>query len=366
MKEVKILIIGSGLFGCSAALECAKDKSYQIDLIDKENDIMLHASRCNHNRLHLGYHYLRSMSTAVQSIEGLLSFMFNYGNAAIYQFPNYYAIAKDGSKTSVKEFIDFCDQVGIGYDEEYPDPHILDPQNIASCFRVPEPIFDYTLLKDIVKERIHIESNINLRLNANCQVVKNNGRIFYVLINEKWEEYDIVVNVSYNNTNVFNDQLGIKGNRLLFEEVIIPYFLFPAGKFGLTIMDGEFCSIMPKGANKNEFLLYHVRNSVLQNHYGYDNQITYTKNLDNPIKRIYEDSAIFYPFLKEVMPFGFWQTIRTVHENKEDARVTELFSFNELDNYYVILSGKIPTCMQVALHLRHMIQGKTPKRRFKI
>ena len=34
-------------------------------------------------------------------------------------------------------------------------------------------------------------------------------------------------------------------------------------KLGLTIMDGSFCSVMPKGNNKNEFLLYHPKYSVV-------------------------------------------------------------------------------------------------------
>ena len=34
-------------------------------------------------------------------------------------------------------------------------------------------------------------------------------------------------------------------------------------KIGLTIMDGPFCSVMPKGNNKNEFLLYHPKYSVV-------------------------------------------------------------------------------------------------------
>ena len=32
---------------------------------------------------------------------------------------------------------------------------------------------------------------------------------------------------------------------------------------GLTIMDGPFCSIMPRGNNKDEFLLYHPKYSVV-------------------------------------------------------------------------------------------------------
>ena len=73
---MKVLVIGAGLFGSSVAAILA-DKNVNIDLVEAEDDIMKLASRVNHNRIHLGYHYLRSIDTAEQSIEGLLSFLFH-------------------------------------------------------------------------------------------------------------------------------------------------------------------------------------------------------------------------------------------------------------------------------------------------
>ena len=101
---MKILVIGGGLFGSSVASILA-GKNVKIDLAEAEDDIMKMASRVNDNRIHLGYHYLRSIATAEQSIEGLLSFLFHFGDAVVYQFPNYYAIAKEGSKTDVNTVI---------------------------------------------------------------------------------------------------------------------------------------------------------------------------------------------------------------------------------------------------------------------
>src|SRR4051812_9521856 len=114
-----VLIIGAGLFGCCAAIELAQ-AGFNIDLIDSEADIMQQASRVNHNRVHLGYHYLRSIETAEQSLEGLISFMLNYGSAVESQFNNYYAIAKQNSRTSPDEFLNFCEKVGIHYDHAWP------------------------------------------------------------------------------------------------------------------------------------------------------------------------------------------------------------------------------------------------------
>lgn len=87
----KIAIIGAGIFGTSIAVELSKNE-FQVDLYETEPDIMLKASKNNHNRIHYGYHYPRSIETANQSLEGLISFYGKYKDSIINSFPNYYCI----------------------------------------------------------------------------------------------------------------------------------------------------------------------------------------------------------------------------------------------------------------------------------
>jgi hypothetical protein len=264
---MKVLVIGAGLFGSSMAAILA-GKDIKVDLIDEEDDLMKMASRVNHNRIHLGYHYLRSIETAEQSIEGLLSFLFHFGDAVVYQFPNYYAIAKEGSKTNPQQFIDFCERVGIGYDEECPEDDMLNPDSIEACFRVPEPIWDYTILKRILKKKLH-QPNINLFLKTKCIGLKQlPDDTFEAKLTSGVKRYDYVINCTYANINEINSYLGLAKKKLLYEDVVIPVFKYPSTAFGLTVMDGPFCSVMPRGMRRNEFLLYHVKDSLLKQHLG--------------------------------------------------------------------------------------------------
>ncbi|HVW96657.1 MAG TPA: FAD-dependent oxidoreductase [Mucilaginibacter sp.] len=364
---MKILIIGAGIFGASAATIIA-DKNNEIDLIEAEGDIMQMASRVNHNRIHLGYHYLRSIQTAEQSMEGLLSFLFNYGKAVIHQLPNYYAIAKEGSKTTPAEFLNFCDNVGIGYDSEYPDKKFLDPDKIEECFKVPEPVWDYDKLKKIIKQNLR-KSKVNLIFNARCTGLKKlaNG-MFEAEYNNQKTKYDIVINASYSGLNTINGFLGVGQKKLLFENVLIPVFNYKTPALGLTVMDGPFCSVMPRGSVKNEFLLYNVRESVI----GSELSATRPDYKDDPTadkhseQLIYDQSALFMPFLKAVNHRGYHRTTRVVYENSDDARLTELYTFPEVKNYFSILSGKVTTCIQVALEIKHILQGRQRVKRVKI
>ncbi len=51
---MKIAVVGAGIFGCSIALELDKC-GYEVILFEKEEDILLKASKHNHNRIHYGY-----------------------------------------------------------------------------------------------------------------------------------------------------------------------------------------------------------------------------------------------------------------------------------------------------------------------
>ena len=60
---MKIAVIGGGIFGVTIASKLAKSNS--VDLYEQENDILKSASGINQYRLHRGYHYPRSSSTAI-------------------------------------------------------------------------------------------------------------------------------------------------------------------------------------------------------------------------------------------------------------------------------------------------------------
>ena len=365
---MKILIIGAGLFGCTTAFTLS-GKNMHIDIAEELDDIMLKASFVNHNRIHLGYHYLRSIETAEQSIEGLLSFLFTFGNSVRHQFPNYYAIAKFGSATTPEQFVEFCNKVGIGYEEEFPEENLLNREMIDSSFRVPEPVWDYNSIKITVQKQL-ARSGVNVLLNKRCNSIEllNDGK-FAVVINGETSYYDIVVNATYSNINDINRMLGCDCKKLLFEDVFIPKFRFTHGATGLTIMDGKFCSVMPYGNTENEFLLYHVKESILASELSHLNpgfEKKYIELSSETIENIYHESEIFMPFLRKVNHLQYNRTTRTVFENTDDARLTEISTYDNMPNYFSILSGKLTTCMQVALEIKHKIQGKKIDKRFKI
>ena len=103
-RKIKIAIIGAGWFGCHIGYKL-KQKKFNIQIFEKGKDIFENASGNNTNRLHLGFHYPRSVKTRKMSSDGYKKFIKQYPNLSIKLQENIYAIADDvKNKTSAKTF----------------------------------------------------------------------------------------------------------------------------------------------------------------------------------------------------------------------------------------------------------------------
>jgi hypothetical protein len=337
---MKILVIGGGIFGCSISLELSKH-NLDVTLIEKNSDIMEEASKCNHNRIHYGYHYPRSIRTASQSLDGLISFLMMYKESIITNFPNYYAISSKQSQINSIEYKNFCNKVGIDYSLEYPSPNILNPLLIEDSFRVEEPIFDWEILKSIIKNKLN-DSLVNLKLNT--QFSKNDLN------------YDFIINCSYSGINKVNNIIGAAPLKFKLQDVIVPIFEYNHPKVGLTVMDGPFCSIMPKGNAPNQFLLYHAKYSILKETEEID--LIPSKNISYNLKMIKQDSSKYFPFVKDVKFIDYWRTFRAIPITENDERLSKIITYPTHPNFITVFSGKINTCVKIAKQIKKGLLNK--------
>ena len=66
-KYAEKIIIGAGIYGLYSALYLAKKNSGRIILLEKDSEAFSRATYINQARVHMGYHYPRSISTASKS-----------------------------------------------------------------------------------------------------------------------------------------------------------------------------------------------------------------------------------------------------------------------------------------------------------
>lgn len=173
------------------------------------------------------------------------------------------------------------------------------------------------------------------------------------------EFYDAVVNATYANINIVERELGVAPQQLPFQEVIIPVFDYDHSRIGLTVMDGNFCSVMPRGKENGRFLLHHVVNSMLRQNYGEHIENKLNGAAPEDVARAFRESSDFMPFLANVRLVDLLCTVHAIPSNPSDERVSEINTYEHFPRHFSVLSGIIATCMNVALRIKKSLATQT-------
>ena len=147
---MKIAVIGAGLFGITIAHKLAK--KHRVDIYEKEDNILTAASGINQFRLHRGYHYPRSLETVHSSMESLNSFRKEFQKAIIRNISHYYCIAKKGSLTTPKQYVDFCRRNELEFKQT--DLDLINKNKIDLCLKVNENLIDPEKLKSLLLKKL--------------------------------------------------------------------------------------------------------------------------------------------------------------------------------------------------------------------
>jgi L-2-hydroxyglutarate oxidase LhgO len=100
-----VVIIGGGFYGATIAIYLAKQRGFKpIVLVEREPALLNRASYSNQARVHNGYHYPRSFTTAYRSRVNLPKFVRDRPDAVTQNFTKLYAIARGNSKVTAKQF----------------------------------------------------------------------------------------------------------------------------------------------------------------------------------------------------------------------------------------------------------------------
>ena len=102
-SEIDYLVIGGGFYGCCLAL-FLRSVSDRITVVEAGATLMTRASRVNQARVHTGFHYPRSVLTAVKSMVLHQRFARDFSEAVKSDFRMLYAVARRHSKVSAGRF----------------------------------------------------------------------------------------------------------------------------------------------------------------------------------------------------------------------------------------------------------------------
>lgn len=242
------IIIGAGLYGLYAALYCGK-KGQKILIIECDSAPFKRATYINQARVHQGYHYPRSISTAKKSAGYFERFNKDYGFCINKEFQKVYATSDKYSWTSGKQFVDFCKAANIPCEELHPE-RFFKKGMCDGAFLTREYTYDAMILRDYFLEELKKYSNVEIQYGVQISKIEKTEDSYIVYTKEKnCYETDFLLNATYASTNQILEMVGYEKFGIKYElcEIILCDVNEKMKEYGFTIMDGPFFSIMPFG-----------------------------------------------------------------------------------------------------------------------
>ena len=247
MKFDKI-IIGAGFYGLYSALFCAQ-RGQKVLVLECEQRPFQRATYVNQARVHQGYHYPRSIATAMKSAMYFERFNKDFGFCINREFKQIYATSQRFSWSDGKQFKKFCDAAKIPNEELLPEK-FFQKGMCDGAFLTKEYTYDASILRDYLMKEVENTGKIKIccgvdiigieKMQDTYQIVLNNGKRY---------EAEYILNASYASTNQILDMLGFEKFRIKYElcEIILGEANEQLKDYGFTVMDGPFFSIMPFG-----------------------------------------------------------------------------------------------------------------------
>lgn len=358
-----VIIIGGGFYGMRIA-QFLKEELGQsnILIIEKEPELMSRASYNNQARVHGGYHYPRSVLTAIRSKVNLPIFSKEYESAVEKEFSNYYAIATSFSKVSARQFQRFYERIGAKLSKSTKGMSYFNPKLIEEVFEVNEFVFNSASLKKMLINKLN---KIKININKNEEVVKISEVSEGIEVTTSKNIYlaKSVINSTYSSINLVNKKSGLPIIPFKHELTEMCLVTVPESFKGqaFTIMCGPFFSLMPF-PDKNLYTLSHVRYTPHSEWQDSEDNVRNSHNYLEEINKISHypqmkaDIVRYMPAAEGIEYSGesLWEikTVLPQSEGDDSRPILYKDNYGGIKNYICIMGGKIDNIYDVFRELR--------------
>lgn len=242
------VIIGAGLYGLYSALFCGK-RGEKVVVLETDATPFRRATYINQARVHQGYHYPRSISTALKSAGYFERFNKDFAFCVNKEFEQIYATSSAYSWTNGSQFKDFCTAANIPCEELNPD-RFFKKGMCDGAFLTREYTYDAMILKDYLLNEIANYNNISIFYGKKIISIEHDTNDYYIETDDGLEYISsFVLNATYAGSNQILKMAGFDTFGIKYElcEIILCNVNKKLHGIGFTVMDGPFFSIMPFG-----------------------------------------------------------------------------------------------------------------------
>lgn len=254
------IIIGAGIYGLYAAIKLGKKKE-SVLVLEYDDSPFARATYINQARVHMGYHYPRSLMTAKKSANYYRRFHDDFGFAIHDKFRQVYATSEKFSWTNAEAFKHFCQAANIKCEEisenTYFNPHMCD-----GAFLTEEDTYDAMIIRDYYMDTLSEMNNVIIKYGVRIDRIIRLQDEFLIEYRIDDETYtasaDWLLNATYASTNqivnkiedrTVEKKVDYQKFDIKYEqcEIVLCTVSDELKGVGLTVMDGPFFSIMPFG-----------------------------------------------------------------------------------------------------------------------
>jgi glycine/D-amino acid oxidase-like deaminating enzyme len=372
MSEVcDALVIGGGFYGLYLA-EYLAGRGGRVVLCERGDALMARASYANQARVHNGYHYPRSILTALRSRVNYPRFCAEFRPAIDATFEAIYAVGRRFSKVTADQFAQSMRRIGAAV---RPAPKriadLFDPAYIEAAFLTEECAFNAAVLKEIMAERVR-KAGVEVRLNTPVRSVERGPAGVRVETAGGPIDAAQVFCCTYSMTNAPGAAGGLPRVPLKHELTEMALVEVPPElrHLGVTVMDGPFFSVMPFPA-RGLHTLSHVR--YTPHGHWYDGDGPYRPPLEvfaempkaTNFPHMVRDAARYLPALAGCTYRDSLWEVKTVLPRSEtdDSRPILFKPDYGLGGYHLVMGGKIDNVYDIVDVIGHTLPSAAASHR---
>jgi glycine/D-amino acid oxidase-like deaminating enzyme len=347
------VVIGAGFYGCLVALYLMRERKLRrVAIIEREKSLMKRASYNNQARVHNGYHYPRSFTTAYRSRCSLPRFVKDWPDAIYRDFSHIYAMAREGSRITSGQFRHFCKEIGASIEPVSSQiKSYFERRLIEDVFIAEEPAFDSAKLATIIARELY-ETGVEMLYDSTVTHVQLAGtdELRVTLAREGQvasNSCTYLFNCGYSGlSQIQGVSSHARGLRHEIAELALVQVPKQLTKIGVTVMDGPFFSLMPF-PSKDLHTLSHVRYTPHRSFIDKEGMNPYAAlnsySGESRFERMKRDAERYMPIISGISYQESLLELKTIlaQNESDDGRPILFKRHEELPGMYSIMGGKI-------------------------
>ena len=344
MTKKRIAIVGGGVFGLYISWFLA-GRGHDVTVFEREKEPMTHASYHNQARVHNGYHYPRSVLTALRSRISMPRFVADFGDCVYKDFKKVYCVGRPLGKVTGQQFYTFCRRIGAEIEPaDRATASLMNPEHVEACFIAREYAFDALKLRDILLGRIADEKRVRILLSTEVTRVSetDGGRLSVEFTrggDSSSEQFDEVFNCTYSRINFITTKSSLPVIPLKHEMTEMCLVEVPDAikHMGITIMCGPFFSVMPRYTPHYEW-----HDTDADNYRDAYRKLSEDER-HSAWRLMVQDASRFIPVLSSCRyEDSLWEVKTVLPRSETDDSRPILCRFNYgLRGFHVIMGGKV-------------------------